>query len=450
MTSGHNLRAILLAGGALINGAAMVSKAEAGSFGIREQSTYFTGDAYAGNAAGVDISSMYWNPAAAAALPGWNTSSSYYGIAVSGPEHATGGDLLAARLPASTDVGTDSFVTSSYMTYQYSDRLYLGLALDAPFGLITKPDNIPWAGSALGNTTRVFSLEVTPTAAYKITPDVTIGVGVQVEYLQVKLNRDAFIAAGTPLSPARYFEGDDMNAGVTAGVIWQPMTGTSLGIGYRSGINENPSGTYVRGLSVLPTTLPVFTGANAAVTLPDQVTASFRQIVAPQVTLLGTVEWTNWSRIGNVSATSTDCPAGVCETLNFNYRDGWYFSLGAEYAYDAQWTFRAGAGYEISPITDEVRDTLLPDSNRVHVSAGATYKWSDKLAINVAYSHIFFDNAPFCVANPLANAGTSHCVSGTTAEAVLLSGYADPSADIFSVGLNYKLSASEPLEPYKK
>lgn len=193
----------------------------------------------------------------------------------------------------------------------------------------------------------------------------------------------------------------------------------------------------------------VFTDATAALTLPDQVTASFRQIVTEQLTLLGTVEWTNWSRIGNVSATSQACPGGLCETLNLNYRDGWFFSLGGEYAYNSQWTFRAGAGYEISPITDSNRDILLPDANRVHVSVGATYKWSDKIAINAAYSHIFFDNESFCIANPTLNAGTSHCLSGTAADAVLLTGYADTSADIISVGVNYKFSAPERLEPYK-
>ena len=164
-------------------------------------------------------------------------------------------------------------------------------------------------------------------------------------------------------------------------------------------MSVDPNGQYLRDMFLaLPAAVKapgVFTDATAALTLPDQVTASFRQIVTEQLTLLGTVEWTNWSRIGNVSATSQACPGGLCETLNLNYRDGWFFSLGGEYAYNSQWTFRAGAGYEISPITDSNRDILLPDANRVHVSVGATYKWSDKIAINAAYSHIFFDNESF-------------------------------------------------------
>ena len=51
--------------------------AHAGGFGLREQSTTFLGSAFAGAAAGGDISSMYWNPAASSALPGCSALSSY-------------------------------------------------------------------------------------------------------------------------------------------------------------------------------------------------------------------------------------------------------------------------------------------------------------------------------------------------------------------------------------
>jgi long-chain fatty acid transport protein len=457
MTGGHNLRALILAIAALITEAAAVNEANAGAFAIREQSTYFTGDANAGSAAGGDISSMYWNSAATATLPGTNSSSSYYGILGSAPEHATGGSLSKLGLPDSTDVGTNALVTSSYLTYQYNDRLYLGVALNAPFGFITKPDNSPWAGSAIANTSRVFTIEANPTIAYKITPELTIGVGAQVEYFEIKLNRSALVEPGVgAVSSSRYYQADDVGAGATAGVIWQPAPGTSLGVGYRSAVSVNPSGIFsTSSFTAVPPAVPVptfvpsiLTNATASLSLPDQVTASFRQVLTQQLTVLGTVEWQDWSRIGNVSSTSAACLGGICETLNLNYRDGWFFSLGAEYAYDPQWSFRTGVGYEISPITDSNRDILLPDSNRVHLNVGATYKWSDKIAVNVAYSHIFFDNAPFCIASPVGT-GTTHCVSGAAASSVLLSGNADPSVDIVSIGLNYKLSGPAPLEPLK-
>ncbi|MGO9547712.1 MAG: OmpP1/FadL family transporter [Rhodomicrobium sp.] len=458
MLGGYNLQRTLLAGVTLLLGVAASGEALAGAFGIREQSTYFTGDAYAGAAAGGDISSMFWNPAATATLPGFNSSSSYTGIFGNANEHATGGVLEAAPglpllsyTPSSANAGSDALVPASYLTYQYNDRLYFGLALNSPFGLVTKPDSIPWAGSPIANTTKVLSFDANPTVAYMLTPTLTVGAGVQIEYFEIWLNHGDYILPGNNsspqlVSPGRSYGAMDTSAGGTAGAIWQPVPGTSLGLGYRSAVSVNPSGSYL--LSVPGGSIS--TNATAGLTLPDEVTFSVRQAINPQLTLLGTVEWDRWSSLGNVSATSGGCLLVVgsttCETLNLNYNDGWFFSVGAEYAYTPLLTLRGGVGYEISPITDSTRDTLVPDSNRVHVNIGASYKWSEKITLLAAYSHIFFDNAPFCIANSQVT-GSTHCTDLTPQSAVLLTGAADVSADIVSVGLNYKFG--EPPAPLK-
>jgi len=229
-----------------------------------------------------------------------------------------------------------------------------------------------------------------------------------------------------------------VGVGATAGVLWQPREGTSIGLGYRSAVNVNVSGLY----ALSPSPFTFSTIANGKLTLPDEVTFSVRQAITQQLTLLGTVEWDRWSSIGNVSATSPLC-GGVCETLNLNFQDGWFYSIGAEYAYSPSLTLRSGVGYEVSPIKDSTRDILLPDSNRVHLNFGGSYKWSDKITINAAYSHIFFDNAPFCMAT---GGGTTHCTGSNT---VLISGASDTSADIVSLGVNYKFYGPAPLEPLK-
>ena len=127
-----------------------------------------------------------------------------------------------------------------------------------------------------------------------------------------------------------------------------------------------------------------------------------------RLTLLGTVEWQNQSNVGNIPITSGYCPGGTCETLNFNYRDQWYFALGAEYAYSPSLTVRTGVNYEISPIDNSNRAIVLPDSNRLGVSVGGSYKYSDRVTFDLAYTHLFFDSAPFCMAE---GGGTTHCVS---------------------------------------
>ncbi|MFP4539160.1 MAG: aromatic hydrocarbon degradation protein, partial [Dichotomicrobium sp.] len=58
------------AGAALCAGLVFSTSAFAGGFAVREQSAYYQGMSFAGAAAGDDLSSMFWNSAAAAAAPG--------------------------------------------------------------------------------------------------------------------------------------------------------------------------------------------------------------------------------------------------------------------------------------------------------------------------------------------------------------------------------------------
>jgi long-chain fatty acid transport protein len=428
------LRLACVSAAALLSGLAVSDQANAGSFGVREQSTYFNGMAFAGSAAGVDISSMFWNPAAAAAQPGFNSYGSHTLALGSAEMTANRSDVGLLALGTSADIGTDAYIPASYATYQLSERLYAGFAMNAPFGFITKPDSA-WAGNRLGETSKIFSLDLNPTIAYKLTPDITIGAGVQVEYFKIKLTRYG--------ANARNYVASDWGLGATVGITWQPTTRTSLGLGYRSAVEVDVDGTYR-----LPN-VPLSRTATGSITLPDELTLSARHALTPRLTVLGTVEWQGWSKVDNVTANSSaGCVTGnLCETLNLNYQDGWLFSVGAEYAYSPSLTLRTGIGYEISPITDHTRNILIPDSDRIHLGVGSTYKYSDKLSFDLAYSHIFFDDAPYCIS---AVGATSHCSSPSQPAGVLLRGSADVAVDVLSVGIRYKSSNPIPaLEPYK-
>ena len=143
-----------------------------------------------------------------------------------------------------------------------------------------------------------------------------------------------------------------------------------------------------------------------------------RQRINDAFTVMAGMEWANWSRIQTVPFAGS--PARTSLALDFE--DGWFFSLGGEYKYDPNWTFRAGLGYEISPTTDEHRSMRLPDADRIWASIGASYNWNERLSIDAGYSHLFVTDAP---------------VDETTA-GIRYAGTAEGSADIISLGVRYK------------
>ena len=114
------------------------------------------------------------------------------------------------------------------------------------------------------------------------------------------------------------------------------MPGTSLGLGYRSAIHHRIEGEQTFDATVRnPVTGAVLIPSGAAfavqagVTLPQMVTFSARQQITDRMSVSGTVEWVNWGRLGVVPIAGS--PVGT--ELVLNYRDGWYASIGADYAF---------------------------------------------------------------------------------------------------------------------
>ncbi len=369
--------------------------ASAGGFDIHEQSTVFLGSASAGVAAGGSIGSMFWNPAATAQFSGLNTESSYTLILPNADVTVTGVNPNPGfPVPSSGgNVGVDAVTGASYGTYQFSKDLWLGIGINSPFGLVTKPDNTLYTGSYLGITTKLITLNANPTIAYRIAPGITVGAGIQIEWAQAKLQfRD-------PAGIAQ-FRGDDWAFGATAGILLEPAAGTSIGLGYRSQLTHDFGGSLNGGgFSNLP--------ADSTLNLPSILTLSLRQSIAPDMRLLGTVEWTNWSRFKEVAVTS----AAPTLTEHANWDDGWFFSVGGEYDYSPVLTLRTGVAYEISPIQDATqRFTSIPDNDRVWLSIGASYKCSlcqsllhsADTTLDVGYSHAFIQDGNFDRTDPAA------------------------------------------------
>jgi long-chain fatty acid transport protein len=391
--------------------AAVTSSAWAGGFDIHEQSTVFLGSASAGSAAGGSLGSMFWNPAATAQFPGLNSESSYTlvlpyaNIDIKQSPYGPGN---------SGNIGIDATTSASYGAYQVSKDVWVGIAISSPFGLATKPDNTSYPGSYLGVTSKLLTMNANPTIAYRIAPGITIGAGVQMEWAQGKLQFRDPMSGGID-----QFGGADWAFGGTAGITLEPTAGTTIGLGYRSQLTHDLDGSFH---SQLTGNLP----AVGTIDLPDIVTLSLRQVVTPTTRLLGTVQWSNWSRFKDLTLSS---PVGNFSTAA-NWDDGWFFSVGGEYDYSPLLTLRSGVAYEISPVDDATgRLVQIPDNNRVWLSVGASYKWTEATTIDVGYSHIFIQDGGVDLTGPSSPFGAG--VGPFT-------GNVEAAVDLLSVGLRTK------------
>ncbi len=347
------------------------SSVYAGGFAVREQSTVGMGAAFAGVAAGSGPSSIYWNGATISNTTGLETESNY---TVALPD-AT----MTSTADGEVDIGTLGLLSSSAVAYQYNDQVFLGFSLSAPLGFKTRADKQNFSGAQYGRKSSVFSINANPVVAYKMSPTLTVSAGAQIEYLSVKLHS----AIGAPAGPMGSIEGDDIGFGVTAGVMYQPSENTSIGLGYRSAISHDLEGKFYVGGNLNSKIKADFTS-------PDLVTFSVKQKVSPAVTLMGTIEWSNWSSFKELNVKN---PAGTTLVqTDFLWKDSWFYSVGAEYEWNDKWTLRTGLAYEESPVPDSTRSVRLPDSNRLWLSMGASYKWSEATTVNLAFTHIAMED----------------------------------------------------------
>jgi long-chain fatty acid transport protein len=411
------VRSLLIATTALvISGTA----AQAGGFAVREQSAYGQGASFAGIAAGGDLSAMYWNPAVMTQFAGIQSSvvaSGIFGSAKNTPEGAPLGFLGGTG-----NVADPALVPSGYFSYQLSPNFWIGMSFNAPFGLAESFPAV-WAGAQYASgDSHLRTYNAAPSIAWAINNWISVGAGVQIQFADAALRRSPI-----PGFAQATLEGDGWGLGFTAGLTLTPTPTTTIGLGWRSSISQKIEGTLA-----LPPLLPTVS-VDTKVKLPDIVSLGIRQSLNPQWTLLGTIEWSHWSQIG----TSTVNGALTPTTIAFNYDDGWFFALGAEYQWTPALALRAGVAYEISPVTDAVRTPLVPDNDRIWLSTGLSWNLTRALKLDLAYSHIFVKDAninlPF------------------TPGLIPLLGYSgrvDAHVDIVTIGLSYRWD--EPAAPVRK
>jgi long-chain fatty acid transport protein len=386
---GATHKSALMAAAATAAFLATMGPASAGGFAIREQSAQFQGMSFAGNAAGGSLSSMFWNSAATASRDGMNTESS--SSVILGESKVTVTNNPYSGFPTeSGDIAPPALVGASYGSYQLTKNIYVGMAVNAPFGLETDPANITYQGAVIARKTELTTYNFNPTVAVRIAPGLTVGAGVQIQTADGNFR----FASGHPAAGTTKVEGNGWGFGGTAGITYEVSPTTTLGVGYRSQVDQDINGNISGAVN---------TATKVTLKLPDIVTASIVHDISPMMRVAGSFEWTNWSRFKELSVS----PIGLSVPLNWS--DGYFVSGGVEYDIYPTLTGRAGIAYEWSPVdSPEKRTTGFPDNNRVWLSGGFSWDFTKSTTIDFAYTHIFVEDGAFVREDPL----TSTAVAG--------------------------------------
>ncbi len=402
----------------------LATSANAAGFHLREQSTAAQGNAFAGATAGAE-----------------NNTYAYFNVAgltrQKGTQFTIGGTYIAPKAEAGNVKLADGSrgqdinnivhaAVAPYMTYsnQVDDRTFVGVALNVPYGMVTKYDR-DWAGSDHGITSKVTSVTVTPMAAYKATDKLSLGAGLQLQYIKAKLSNTV---SGTDVYSR--LEGDTFDIGYQLGAMYEFNDKTRVGVGYRSQIKHKLKGEIEADASMLG---PQFNALlnqdiSARLTTPAMASVGVFHEVNDKWSVMAEYQRVFWSSFENLTIVGDkyNQATGNVSSVKENWRDTDFYAIGANYKIDHQWTWRLGVAYDKSAVSYEDRTPRIPDSSRMWYSTGLNYQYNDKLSFDFAYTYISADKADMYTGNISAND-----VSKTSVE------YTN-SVQLFGLSLNYK------------
>jgi long-chain fatty acid transport protein len=389
MRSTYSLIVLALAGIAV--------QAEAGGIDLYEAGQEGAGLANAGSAAlATDPSVLMSNPAGIAALKG--TQISLTGQAIFG---GLGFDRDSDNDFSGNEGGNPLPLlpgTSFFISHELNDRASIGFGMYGNFGLSVKYDD-DWAGRYFSQESTLIGISMQPTFAYKITDDLSMGIGPRLVYgyyyTKMAIDNNAFLP-GTPFQEdgKLQYKDTDIGTGINLGLRYQLNERTTVGLAYTSKVKlefkDSPSVHGIRNplLNLALSRLDV-DDLEIDMNIPQTATLSIAHQLNEQWTLLSSVNWQDWSDFADIGV-SVDTAAGdVSRSVDRKYQDTWHLSIGAQNQISPKLRWNMGVGYDSSAVKDKDRTVDNPMNETWRLATGLSYKLAEDTDLNLNYTLVW-------------------------------------------------------------
>lgn len=370
--------------------------AYASGFNLKEQSVSAMGNAFAGATAGAeDISYSYFNPAGLTRHAG--TQTSFGGTWIAPRSKAK---RAVAHIPGHPDAVSGytgdivhaAVAPNAYFSHQINDKWTAGISLNVPYGMVTKYDD-NWAGRMHGTLSKVTTVTVTPMMAYKATDKLSLGAGLQMQYIKARLRNSTLVKnpqTGMPIRGAEdraTLEGDTFDIGYNLGALYEYSDQTRFGIGYRSQIKHKLKGD----ISFEGLMMPANQNIHARITTPANLTIGAYHDLNDKWSVMAEFGRTYWSSFESLDIYGYK--NGLMSKTEERWKDTTFYALGASYKYNDQWKFRVGFAVDQSAVGQEYRTPRIPDADRLWYSTGVEYKYNEDWTFNLGYTYIRADKS---------------------------------------------------------
>lgn len=318
-------------------------------------------------------------------------------------------DLTGAALgDDAADFLDDGLIPALHVIYPINGRWALGLAVTAPFGLSTSYDP-SWPGRYQALESELVTINVSPSAAYRLTNTLSIGFGLNAQYSEAKLSNaidfGAICYAGLGASACTdlrltpqaadgrvVIQGDDWSFGYNLGAAWAPTERWRFGVAYRSEINHELKGDadFTIPVAAAPLTaggLFADVGARARLSLPATLEAGVMWRASDRITIYGDIRERLWSSFDEIRVEFAN-PLQPDAVEQVNYKDTTRYAAGIDYRLNNQWIVRGGYAYDESPTNEAYRTARIADDRRRYYALGVSWTAPKNWRVDAAYNRV--------------------------------------------------------------
>lgn len=299
-----------------------------------------------------------------------------------------------------------------YYTAPVVPKLNFGLGITSPFGIGANfPDDslVRYNGTSF----HFITLDLSPALSYQINKAFSVGVALDVVYLNVMSN--LMFPSSTPgvIDSKSLNNATDWGGGWHAGMLYQATPTTRLGLAFHSQVILNPHGksefVIVPGSNVGNEIISNNFKFNYI--LPRSATVSAYHDVNTKVAILGSIDFTDWSSQKHTLLQSFALNGAPGMSTNVDlmqfYQNTFRFSAGTHYKLNPNWMLRAGISYDQDPSNGNYRSANDPGSGSTSIAIGAHYQAMKTLALDMGYQHFFMRASSINLVTPvLSQTGT--------------------------------------------
>ena len=416
--------------------------ASAAAFQLAEVSTSGLGRAYAGEAAMADNASVVATNPALMSLFKQNEFSAggvYVDsrIHMSGPVKAStaSGLTLATGNANAHSVVPGAFIPNMYFVSPINDKFALGAGMNVNFGLKSEYSRDYDAG-IFGGITDLTTINLNLSGSYKITDNLTAGLGINSVYAKAEVDRtpgiaitgvknmlakmgennvksllSARIRAQNPNVPQAvadalaqktinnlknldkndslvHLKDNAWGFGWNAGFVYEFNQDNRLGLAYHSKIDIDFTDRNALSLQQHQGVLtPYISEGSLTLKLPAYWEFSGFHQLTDLWAVHYSYKYTEWSRFKELRGTYQDGSGYEAFVKKEEYKNNSRFAIGTTYNINDALTLRAGLAYDKAASKAHL-SASIPDTDRMWYSLGATYKFTPDLSVDVGFSHL--------------------------------------------------------------